>query len=145
MTDKRQLPWRARSPQQAKDKAAIYNSREWRELRARKLQTNPLCERCIADGIAAGVPGGWVTAATCVHHVIPIESAGSLQEMRELAFRWSNLQSLCYEHHAAIHKEAAHNTAEAVKERAEQRQQRWADAMLKRFNQTTKTNKTKEL
>ena len=35
--------WRAKNQKQAKDKMDIYNSREWKELRALKLRTNPLC------------------------------------------------------------------------------------------------------
>ena len=117
--------WRCRDERQAKDKAAIYHSREWKELRVRKLRTNPLCERCAERGL--------VVAASQVHHVRPIEDTTSLDEMRARAFDWSNLQSLCIPCHAAIHKEQKSHTKAAIKEREVQRQARWHDRMTQLF------------
>ena len=55
--------WRGVSDKVAKDKAEIYNSREWKELRIAKLRsTNGLCEECMKQGI--------ITEARCVHHEI---------------------------------------------------------------------------
>ena len=83
---KKRLPWRCKSPKQAKDKAEIYNSREWKQLRAAKLKQTPYCEKCRSDGLAAGVkPFGYVRAAHCVHHIVPIETATTTEEMRRLA------------------------------------------------------------
>ena len=119
--------WRAWNAKQAKDKADIYNSREWHELRVLKLQANPLCEMCQADGD--------VTAATCVHHRVPIETATTKEEMRRLALDCglSGLQSLCYACHAKVHKELGSNTRKIVKQRAQARQERWADGLTTRF------------
>ena len=117
--------WRCRDERQAKDKAAIYNSREWKELRVRKLRTNPLCEVCAERGL--------VVAASQVHHVRPIEDTTSLDEMRARAFDWNNLQSLCIPCHAAIHKEQKSHTKAAIKEREVQRQARWHDRMTQLF------------
>ena len=79
MTDKKKrLPWRCKNHQQAKDKATIYNSREWKELRRAKLREQPLCEMCLADGRASGVAGGWIRSAHCVHHITPIETAATM-------------------------------------------------------------------
>ena len=117
--------WRCRDERQAKDKAAIYNSREWKELRVRKLRTNPLCEVCAERGL--------VVAASQVHHVRPIEDTTSLDEMRARAFDWNNLQSLCIPCHAAIHKEQKSHTKAAIKEREAQRQARWHDRMVEMF------------
>ena len=123
---RKRLPWRCKNQQQAKDKAEIYNSREWKELRIAKLRsTNGLCEECLKDGI--------VTSARCVHHVVPIETARTKDEMRRLAFDWNNLMSLCKSCHARIHKELGSNTAKIVKARAEARQDRWADNLMSRF------------
>ena len=119
------MSWRARNPRQAKDKAAIYNSREWRELRIRKLQANPLCEVCQQQGI--------VTAAHCVHHIHPIEDSHSVQEMRKWAFMYENLQSLCDSCHADIHKAEGKGTKALAIERAKQRHDRWADGLISRF------------
>ena len=130
---KKRLPWRCKNQQQAKDKATIYNSREWKQLTILKKRVNPLCEQCIKDGEAIGIPGGYVKSAECVHHIIPIETARTKDEMRRLAFDWNNLMSLCKSCHARIHKELGSNTAKIVRQRAEARQDRWADNLMQRF------------
>ena len=125
---KKRLLWRCKNQQQAKDKAEIYNSREWKELRAAKLRsTNELCEECMKQGI--------VTSARCVHHVVPIETARTKDAMRRLAIDCGlqGLKSLCFACHARIHKELGSNTAKVVKARAEARQDRWADNLIQRF------------
>lgn len=130
---KKRLPWRCKNQQQAKDKATIYNSREWKQLTIRKKRANPLCEQCIKDGEAIGIPGGYVKSVECVHHIIPIETARTKEEMRRLAFDWNNLMSLCKSCHARIHKEMGSNTAKIVRQRAEARQDRWADNLMSKF------------
>ena len=130
---KKRLPWRCKNQHQAKDKADIYNSREWKELRIAKLRANPLCEQCIKDGDAVGISGGYIRSATCVHHIVPIETAKTKDEMRRLAFDEHNLMALCQSCHAKIHKELGSNTAKIVRARAEARQDRWADNLMQRF------------
>lgn len=117
--------WRGVSAKVAKDKATIYNSKEWRELRAEKLRANPICEMCDEQGI--------VTAAHCVHHRHPIEDSHSMQEMKHWAFMWENLQSLCDSCHASIHKQQGKGSKALSSERAQQRQDRWADNLLSKF------------
>ena len=118
--------WRGVSDKVAKDKAEIYNSREWKELRIAKLRsTNGLCEECIKQGI--------VTSARCVHHVVPIETARTKDEMKRLAFDVNNLRALCFACHARIHKELGSNTAKIVRQCAEARQDRWADGLISKF------------
>ena len=124
--------WRGVSDKVAKDKADIYNSREWKELRIAKLRsTNGLCEECMKEGI--------VTSARCVHHIVPIETARTKDEMKRLAFCQNlpnpldGLMSLCQSCHARIHKELGSNTAKIVRQRAEARQDRWADNLIQRF------------
>ena len=118
--------WRGVSDRVAKDKADIYNSREWKELRIAKLRsTNGLCEECLKQGI--------VTSARCVHHVVPIETARTKDEMKRLAFDVNNLRALCFACHARIHKEIGSNTAKIVRQRAEARQDRWADNLMNKF------------
>ena len=118
--------WRWISGKVAKDKADIYNSREWKELRIAKLRsTNGLCEECQKQGI--------MTSARCVHHVVPIETARTKDEMKRLAFDVNNLRALCFACHARIHKELGSNTAKVVKARAEARQDRWADNLMSKF------------
>jgi len=125
---RKRLPWRCKNQQQAKDKAEIYNSREWKELRIAKLRsTNGLCEECLKQGI--------VTSARCVHHIVPIETARTKDEMKRLAIDCGlqGLRALCYACHAKIHKELGSNTAKIVRQRAEARQDRWADNLMSRF------------
>ena len=125
---KKRLPWRCKNQQQAKDKADIYNSREWKELRIAKLRsTNGLCEECLKEGI--------ITSARCVHHVVPIETARTKDEMKRLAIDCGlqGLKALCFACHARIHKEMGSNTAKIVRQRAEARQDRWADNLMSRF------------
>ena len=125
--------WRGVSDKVAKDKQEIYNSREWKQLTILKKRANPLCEQCIKDGEAIGIPGGYVKSVECVHHIIPIETARTKEEMQRLAFDWKNLMSLCKSCHARIHKELGSNTAKIVRQRAEARQDRWADNLMSKF------------
>ena len=118
--------WRGVSEKIAKDKSDIYNSKEWKELRIAKLRsTNGLCEECLKEGI--------VTSARCVHHIVPIETARTKDEMKRLAFIVNNLKALCFACHARIHKELGSNTAKIVRQRAEARQDRWADNLMSKF------------
>ena len=122
--------WRGVSDKVAKDKTEIYNSREWKELRIAKLRsTLGLCEECKKQGI--------VTPARCVHHIVPIETARTKAEMRWLALDCGlqGLKALCYACHARIHRELGSNTAKIVKQRAEARQDRWADRLKSKFTQ----------
>lgn len=59
----------------------IYFTSRWRKLRNLKIVADPLCAECLRYEI--------VTPATCVDHIIEINDAP------ELAFEYSNLQSLC--------------------------------------------------
>ena len=119
--------WRGVSAKVAKDKQDIYNSREWKELRIAKLRsTNGLCEECLKKR-------GVTNPARCVHHIVPIETARTKDEMRRLAFDANNLRALCFACHARIHKELGSNTAKIVKQRAEARQDRWKDNLMQRF------------
>ena len=126
--DSKRLPWRCKNQQQAKDKSEIYNSREWKELRIAKLRsTKGLCEECLKQHI--------VTEARCVHHVVPIETARTKDEMKRLAIDCGlqGLRSLCYACHAKVHQQLGSNTAKVVKARAEARQDRWIDSLVSRF------------
>ena len=78
MSRDKRLPWRCANKKQAMDKATIYNSREWQELRIAKLRSQPLCERCLSQGR--------YVRAHPVHHIIPIETAHNMADMKRLAF-----------------------------------------------------------
>lgn len=99
------------------DKARIYNSRQWRELRVRKLTEQPLCEICREKGL--------VVSARCVHHKVPIETAKDYQAMWTLATTWDNLQSLCFQCHSDIHQKMNSRTKEGHKQATEAALERW--------------------
>ena len=92
----KKLAWRCRDIQQQRDKAEIYNSREWKQLREAKLRAQPLCEMCQEEGRKQGFRRGYVRSATCVHHIVPIETATTkeaVQERKQSAFeRWKARQ-----------------------------------------------------
>ena len=100
-----------------KDYQRLLNSKRWKELRAWKLQQNPLCELCQAEG--------YVTSAIDIHHKTPVESARTPQEMEALCFNPSNLQSLCIPCHQRVHREARSHTKAAHLQRERDRLERW--------------------
>lgn len=102
-----------------KDYQRLLNSRRWKELRVWKLQHNPLCEICKAEG--------YVRAAVDVHHIKPVESARTLMEMEQLCFDANNLQALCIPCHVRVHKEMGKNKKQNVIERKHISLQRWID------------------
>jgi len=72
------------------DRQFFYRSANWRYVREQKLEKNPVCEKCYADGI--------ITAATDVHHIIDIDIDPSWDN----AMNISGLQSLCHSCHSKI-------------------------------------------
>ena len=83
----------------------LLNSKEWRELRAWKIQQcQGLCERCKREGIEAGVQGGYLTPAKTVHHIIPVESVPD-NKMKDVCFDKNNLILLCPNCHHRTHEE----------------------------------------
>ena len=115
-----------KNPKQTKDKQRIYNSREWRLLRDQKRRANPLCELCLANGK--------VVPTQAIHHKIPIETAQSFDEMKRLAFRYDNLQSLCYKCHSEIHQAMKSHTKEGHQKAADAALQRWISRHSKENN-----------
>lgn len=73
----------------------MINSNKWKLLRAKKLQSNPVCEVCEANNRS--------TLATEVHHTVPVESVPHELGMRQLMFDYNNLQSLCHSCHSDAH------------------------------------------
>ena len=118
----------------------LLNDRRWRELRIAYLREHPLCERCIREGKAAGVPEGYITPAIDVHHRVPVETAKTLQEMERLAYDWNNLEALCFPCHSRTHREMGKGTKALAKQRAQERHTRWIDSMTKRFTNTNNDN-----
>lgn len=73
----------------------LLNSTAWRRLRAAALERNPLCERCKA--------AGYITAATEVHHLRPVDSVKGRDAKAALAYNPGNLQCLCHRCHVEVH------------------------------------------
>ena len=107
-----------------KDYQRLLNSKRWKQLRLWKLQQNPLCELCQAEG--------FVRSAIDVHHKVPVESARTPQEMEQLCFNPSNLQALCISCHADIHRNAKSHTKAAHKQRERDRLERWKAELERR-------------
>ena len=97
----------------------LLNSKRWKELRISYLREHPLCERCQAEG--------YVRAAIDCHHIRPISSAMSIQEMERLCYLPRNLQALCIPCHIKTHKEMHKGTKANRKEREAQRMSRWSE------------------
>ena len=103
----------------SKDYQRLLNSKQWKQLRAWKLQQNPLCELCQEEG--------FVRSAVDIHHKTPVESAKTPREMEALCFNPSNLQALCISCHVKVHKEMGKNKKKNVLERKDIALQRWIE------------------
>ena len=104
----------------------LLNSKRWQEVKRIVWQrTNGLCEECMKHGI--------VRAGVDCHHIVPVETATSPQEMERLCFDVNNVRLLCIACHSAIHKGMGKGTRKLAIERAKQRQDRWAEGLMNRF------------
>ena len=102
----------------------LLNSKRWKQLRQWKLEQNPLCELCEREGK--------VVSAIDVHHKVPVESARTPDEMERLAFDPNNLQSLCINCHAKVHREARSHTRRLHEQRERDRLERWKEELERR-------------
>ena len=110
----------------------LLNSKRWKQLRMAYLQKHPLCERCKREGL--------VRSAIDVHHVIPVESAHSIQEMEALCFNEvpeQRLEALCIPCHIKAHAEQRSHSKEAHQKREDDRMQRWIERQSKSKNNGT--------
>ena len=104
----------------------LLNSKRWQEVKRIVWQrTNGLCEECMKQGI--------VRAGVDCHHIVPVETATTPQEMERLCFDVNNVRLLCIACHSAIHKGMGKGTRKLAIERAKQRQDRWAEGLMSRF------------
>jgi 5-methylcytosine-specific restriction endonuclease McrA len=110
----------------------LLNSKRWQEVKRIVWQrTNGLCEECKRQGI--------VRAGVDCHHVVPVETATTPQEMERLCFDVNNVRLLCIACHSAIHKGMGKGTRKLAVERAKQRQDRWAEGLMNRFTTAKET------
>lgn len=102
----------------------LIGSKRWRVLRIQKLKDQPLCECEECKRL------GKITPATEVHHVIPVESVNSIEQMEVLMFDYYNLMSVSHECHVRIHKEMFSHSKKNVQKANEKRTQRFIDKFL---------------
>ncbi|WP_075559137.1 HNH endonuclease signature motif containing protein [Parabacteroides timonensis] len=100
----------------------LINTARWKRVRLKKLQAQPLCE-CCQDKDK-------ITPATEVHHVTPVETVTTIEQMETLMFEYSNLMSVCHECHKNIHAEMFSHSKENVKRANERRTKRFTDRYL---------------
>ena len=105
----------------------LLNSKRWKELRVAMLQAHPLCQECEREG--------YVRSSIDCHHIRPISSAMSIQEMERLCFDPHNIQCLCIPCHIKVHKAMGKGTKANRKEREAQRMSRWSES-VRRIGQT---------
>ena len=104
----------------------LLNSKRWKLLRQEYLRAHPLCERCKREGL--------VRSAIDVHHVIPVESAHTIQEMEALCFNevaGQRLEALCIPCHIKAHAEQRSHSKQAHKQREDDRLARWKERQKK--------------
>lgn len=80
------------------ERMQIYNTARWRDLRAAKFRANPLCEKCLEEGL--------VRPAEDIHHKVSFMSVYDRNQRLHLAFDYENLMSLCKHCHQKIHNQA---------------------------------------
>lgn len=102
----------------------LINTQRWRTLRLKKLQAQPLCEceECKEHDR--------ITLATEVHHIVPVESVTTIEQMEVLMFDFNNLMSVSHECHARIHQEMFSHSKANVQKANEKRTQRFIDKYL---------------
>jgi 5-methylcytosine-specific restriction protein A len=75
----------------------VYNTPQWRRLRAAKLREDPICEECAKHGLTS------ITQE--IHHRIPFEIMRTADEIELIAYDYDNLVSLCTPCHKEAHEE----------------------------------------
>ena len=108
----------------------LLNSKRWMKVKRQVWQrAEGLCERCKRDGIAErGVP--YITPGVDCHHIKPVESAKTEQEMERLAYDVNNIELLCIPCHIKTHQEMRSHKADKVaenKRRGAERRASWLD------------------
>ena len=117
----------------SKDYQRLLNSPRWAEVkRIVDQRANGKCERCIEMGKAAGVKRGWLTPGVDHHHIKPVESGRTLEEMERLCYDPDNVRLLCVPCHIAVHTEQRSHSKEAHKQREDDRLSQWISRQSRR-------------
>ena len=105
----------------------MLNDRRWLETkRIVWARAGGLCEWCKRDG--------YITAGKDCHHIVPFESAKTIDEAERLCYDPNNVVLLCVEHHRAEHNQKGYHKKENVKARKDQAFERWKQRQTKRSN-----------
>ena len=106
----------------------LLNDKRWKEVkRIVWRRTNGLCERCYQEGIEErGKP--YITAGVDCHHIVPVETGRTEQEMERLAYDVSNIRLLCVACHIKTHQEMLSHTKEKVQENRARARRRFMEA-----------------
>ena len=76
----------------------LLNSKRWAEVKRQVwVRAGGQCERCKREG--------YVTAGVDCHHIKPVESAKTEEDMRQLAYDANNIELLCVACHIKTHQE----------------------------------------
>lgn len=102
----------------------LINTARWRSLRMKKLQSQPLCECEVCKELDK------ITPAEAVHHIVPVESVTTIEQMEVLMFDFNNLMSVSYACHSRIHREMFSHTKANVQKANERRTKRFIDRFL---------------
>ena len=101
----------------------MITSPRWRRLRARQISREPLCEICLELNRT--------TIAQEVHHIIPVERAFTKEEMIQLMYDPSNLQSLCNSCHIDVHRAMNSYDKATIRKNNESKTKRFINKYLK--------------
>ena len=71
---------------------------------------------------------GIVTPGVDCHHVIPVETGRTIQEMERLAYDVNNVRLLCVQCHIKVHQSMRTHTKEKVRENKARARQRFMEA-----------------
>ena len=96
----------------------IMRSNEWKKTRYEYLCAHPLCELCKEKGR--------YVSARCIHHIVEIETGRTDHECRDIALNPNNLQALCFECHAEVHRLKGSHTRANHHERETARSDQWS-------------------
>ena len=83
-------------------------------------RANGCCERCMEEG--------FVTPGVDCHHIVPVESGRTVQEMERLCYDVNNIRLLCVPCHIKTHQEAKSHTKEKVQENKARARRRFMEA-----------------
>ena len=98
----------------------LLNDKRWKLLRAQVFRrAGGLCELCKAEG--------FITPGVDVHHIKPVETGRTVQEMERLAYNPANCQLLCIACHIKVHQNMYSHTKEKVRENKKRRSRRFLE------------------